>query len=220
MRLHKKLNIPFNPYFFYPFLAWVVVGAILLAVFSKQELFSFINSNHNRITDVLMYRITWMGQAQVIIPVLLLVMAFHAYRNWWYLTTAIACSITPLILQRILKIWIDAPRPLNYFKHAPWIHFSPDWPELMNFSFPSGHSEGAFSFFGFLSLLLPPSYQRYGALFFVLALSVCYSRVYLAAHFFEDIYAGSIIGALTTFLVYGLMYKFKGRFFKEKGTFA
>jgi membrane-associated phospholipid phosphatase len=220
MRLLKRLNIPFNPYFFYPFLVWVVVGAVLLMTFDKQQLFTFINSRHNWVTDTLMYRITWMGQGEVIIPVLLLVMAFSAYRNWWYLITAAVCNLGPLIVQRILKIWVDAPRPLNYFNHATWIHYSPDWPELLNFSFPSGHSEGAFSFFGFLALLLPPSYQRYGGLFFVLALSVCYSRVYLAAHFFADIYAGSIIGMVITVAMYVIMNKLKGRFIKEKGTFA
>jgi membrane-associated phospholipid phosphatase len=220
MQLHKKFPGPLNPYFFYPFLAWIVCGGILLTVFDRRELFYFINSRHNAVTDVLMYRITWMGQGEVIIPVLLLMMAFTAYRNWWYFTTALACSITPLIVQKLLKIWIDSPRPLNYFNHAPWIHISSDWPVLLNFSFPSGHSEGAFSFFCFLSLLLKPHHRRYGLLFFILALSVCYSRVYLAAHFFADIYAGSIIGGSVTMLVFVFMSKYKKRFFKEKGTFA
>src|ERR1043165_823726 len=102
MRLLKRLNIPFNPYFFYPFLVWVVVGAIMLMTFDKQQLFTFINSRHHWVTDELMYRITWMGQGEVIIPVLLLVMAFPAYRNWWYLITAAACNLGPLVVQRLL----------------------------------------------------------------------------------------------------------------------
>ncbi|MES2702540.1 MAG: phosphatase PAP2 family protein [Bacteroidota bacterium] len=220
MKLLKKHNIPFNPYFFYPFLAWVVAGGVLLATFSKQQLFMAINSRHNEMTDMLMFQTTRMGEGEVILPVLLLVMAFAAYRNWWYLITALTCGLVPLGLQHMFKQIFDAPRPMSYFHKAEWIHILPGWPVLMSYSFPSGHTEGAFSFFCFLSLLLPPSSQRFGLLFCLLALSVGYSRIYLAAHFFADIYFGSIIGTVVTMLVFALMTRLKGYFIKEKGTFA
>jgi membrane-associated phospholipid phosphatase len=161
-----------------------------------------------------------MGQPEIIIPVIFLIMAFQAYRNWWYITTAFMCNVTPLIVLRLLKSFFDAPRPINFFKNAPWIHTSPDWPVFLHLSFPSGHSQGAFSFFCFLSLLLPPSLRGFGFLFFLMAMAVCYSRVYLAAHFFADIYVGSIIGLVITSVMYAIMQKGKPRFFKEKNTFA
>ena len=58
-------------------------------------------------------------------------------------------------------------------------------------------------------------YNKWGLLFFLLALSVCYSRLYLAAHFFDDVYAGSIVGAVTTTLIFSVMNKYKDRFFKK-----
>lgn len=39
-------------------------------------------------------------------------------------------------------------------------------------------------------------------MWFVLALLAAYSRIYLSQHFFADVYAGSLIGVLTTILVY------------------
>jgi membrane-associated phospholipid phosphatase len=89
------------------------------------------------------------------------------------------------------------------------MHYRPEWPVLLERSFPSGHSEGAFSFLCFLSLLLPYRYNKLGILFFLLALTVCYSRIYLAAHFFEDVYAGSIIGTVATTLIFSFMVRYK-----------
>jgi membrane-associated phospholipid phosphatase len=152
-----------------------------------------------------------MGQAQVIVPVLLLLMAFPAFRNWWYLITAVVCNIVPFLISQGIKSWLDWPRPLNLYNHAPWIHFSQNWPEFLYRSFPSGHSEAAFSMFCFLSLLLMPEYKPYGFLFFLLALSVAYSRMYLAAHFFSDVYAGSILGTIITVVAYTLMAQLKPR---------
>jgi membrane-associated phospholipid phosphatase len=197
-----------------------VVGAVLLATHTKIELFTYINTRHAAITDTLMYNITWMGQPQIIIPVLVLMLAFERYRNWWYATATFMCQVTPLIILRLLKSYFDAPRPLNFFKNAPWVHHSEKWPIYMHLSFPSGHSEGAFAFFCFLSLLLPPTYRRFGFLFFLLAFSVCYSRVYLAAHFFADVYVGSIIGLVICTVMFSVMENAKPRFFKEKNTFA
>jgi len=94
-----------------------------------------------------------------------------------------------------------------------------------NYKFPSnericvmGHSTGAFSFFCFLSLILTARYKAFGLLFFLLALSVCYSRMYLAAHFFDDVYAGSILGTTLTMLMFSIMNQYKSKFFKKNLT--
>ena len=216
MLLPKRSQISYNPYFLFPFFTWVVAGGLLLVCCNKKELFDMANSHYNEVTDSFMYYITMMGQAEVIIPVLALVMLVPAYRNMWYFVTATVSNVIPLLLQQLLKSFFDFPRPLKYFHNPSWAHVMPDWPHLYSRSFPSGHSEGAFSFFCFLSLLLPRRYQPFGLLFFVLGLLVCYSRIYLAAHFFEDVYVGSIIGALITMFIFTVMNKYKGLFFKQE----
>ena len=149
-----------------------------------------------------MYCATMMGEAYVIIGVLLGLLAVKRFRTKAYLASAAVCNVVPMLLQQGLKSYFDRPRPLNYFSTAPWLHRLEHWPELYGRSFPSGHSEGAFAFFCFLSLLLPVRYRSIGIIFFFLALTVCYSRVYLTAHFFEDTYAGSIIGVMVCTLCY------------------
>ncbi len=181
----------------------------MLLSFSKQQLFASVNMHYTPLADTLMYYITFMGQPEIIIPTLVGLMLLPQFRTKWYFLTAVAANITPLLMQQWIKRMFHAPRPLNYFNRANWIHYLPQWPELLRDSFPSGHSQGAFSFFCFLSLLLPAKYKRFGSLFFVLAIMVCYSRLYLAAHFFKDVYFGSIIGATTTTLLFSVMQSLK-----------
>ena len=185
-------------------------------LFSQKELFAAVNTHHTAVSDVLMYGATWMGTGQVVTASLLFLMVLRPFRNLRYFVFAALCNIVPFITQQLLKTYFDCPRPLNYFHHASWIHIQPWWPELYHRSFPSGHSEGSFSFFCFLSLLLPAKYHRFGALFFVLAITVCYSRLYLAAHFFEDAYAGSIIGVTLTTLVYSVVSRYQHVFTRKQ----
>jgi undecaprenyl-diphosphatase len=65
--------------------------------------------------------------------------------------------------------------------------------------------------------MLPARYRPLGLLFFMLALLVCYSRIYLAAHFFGDTYAGSLIGGFLTLLIFNVLNHYKSTLF-NKGT--
>ena len=215
----KKLNIRYNPLFIFPFLAWVIIGGILLLIFSRDDLFFAVNRHYSDFADGLMSWVTVMGRGEFIILALaLLMVTVPRFRNLYFFFLAVSCNVIPLLFQQVLKSVFNFPRPLLYYQYTHWVHFSSDWPLLLERSFPSGHSEGAFSFFSFLSLLLPLNYRKYGLLFFLLALSVCYSRIYLAAHFFDDVYLGSIIGGLFTTVIFSVMENYKERFFQHKGS--
>lgn len=196
---------------------WICVGSLLLATYSRRDLFFSINGHYSTVGDTLMYYLTWLGQAEVIIPTLILLPIIPRFRSWRYLLTAILCNAIPFVIHHYIKGYLNHPRPrLMYKDTLSQIHFQPHWEELLHNGFPSGHSQGAFSFFCFLSLLLPEKYRSYGLLFFLLALTVAYSRLYLAAHFFDDVYAGSIFGAMSTTLIFSVMEHIKGGLFKKK----
>jgi membrane-associated phospholipid phosphatase len=88
----------------------------------------------------------------------------------------------------------------------------------MERSFPSGHTCGAFSLYCLLSMLLVPKYKWLGMVCFIFAISTAYSRIYLAAHFFEDVYAGSIIGTCIATGVVTAMNSIAPYFFKRPKT--
>jgi membrane-associated phospholipid phosphatase len=219
MTLIKKNLISYNPYFFVPFYLWVAAGGLALLQASKITLFFCINGHCTDGTDVFFYYYTWLGQAEVIIPTLLLLMVIPRFRNRWFFFTALACNVIPFLIQHFIKGWLNFPRPMLLFRGMPQVHHLPVWPLLLHSSFPSGHSQGAFSFFCFLSLILPAKYRGFGILLFLLALTVCYSRLYLAAHFFEDVYAGSILGTTLTTVIYSVMERYKSSFSPQTDTF-
>lgn len=199
---------PYNIWFLVPFMAWVVVGVALHFIFGKTLLFVYINGNYSDMMNTLMYYTTYMGTAQFIVPVLMIPLLSKRYRHRWYLAYATACSIIPMMALHTMKVLFAKPRPMHYYEGTPWVHILPHWDRMFENSFPSGHTEGAFSLFCFLSIILPRRFRMVGTLFFIVALAVGYSRIYLTAHFFEDVYAGSIVGVFFTILAYEWMHRF------------
>ena len=188
---------------------------MLQLFFNQEVLFRLINLNYTPFLDIFMSGLTLLGEGVVTTIILFSLFAFKEFRNWWYFTAALVCNILPSIVTQMVKSYIGAPRPLKYFSEASWIHILPQWQHAFERSFPSGHTTAAFCFFTFVSFLLPPKYKPLGLAFLLLALSTAYSRIYLAVHFFKDVYVGSIIGVLFTMLLIGLMNKYQSAFFKK-----
>lgn len=220
--MFKKIHLDNNPWFIIPFLLWMIAGGFLLATHNERDLFEFVNSRNNPTADVFMWWATELGDGTAMSIILLSVFALPGFRNRWYFFAAIACNAVPAILAQILKGIFNHPRPLTVFKDQSWVHHLEIWPSLYAHSFPSGHTTGSFSLFCFLSLLLPRKYSFWAFPFFLLALLVGYSRLYLSAHFFADIYVGSLVGTLGCLAMYRVIRTTHGRFFrlKEEGMQA
>ncbi len=212
--LHPYSSI--NRYFIIPFMIWVVLGGVAMIFFDRQILFAMVNTHHTSLLDEVMEYITKMGEGVFGAIILLLLLALRSFRNWWYFAAALICNVVPALLTQMVKSMVNAPRPLKYFQEAPWIHTSPHWERLMERSFPSGHTCAAFCLYCFLSFVLTPKYKWLGSVFFVLALLVGYSRLYLAAHFFSDVYVGSLLGVFFTILVVTIMQKYPHYFHRKQ----
>jgi membrane-associated phospholipid phosphatase len=190
--------------------------------FDRREVFEEINSHHSSMSDGFFNAYTGLGDGMAISLILLTLFGARAFRNVWFAVTAAVCNVVPALVAQAIKLIVAAPRPLRYWeKDSAWIHIADGWRKLEgHHSFPSGHTAGAFSLFCFLSLLLPKRFAPFGVLLFLMALLVGYSRMYLAAHFYADVYVGSIVGTLTTLAVYFVMERLQPRFYgrNEKAT--
>jgi membrane-associated phospholipid phosphatase len=123
----------------------------------------------------------------------------------------VGCSLFILLSQlllgivvRIIKISVDAPRPSLYFStNFPDIALHQvDGVALHHFhSFPSGHTATVFSLMLCLTLIFSKK-TWLSPIFFILAISAAYSRIYLSQHFAEDVLAGSFVGVAITLSVY------------------
>ncbi len=198
-----------NPFFFIPFFIWCIVGAVLLLQYSQKDLFVFINGNHHPVLDKFMESANYLGEGWGIVLIGLSVFLLKPFRNVWFFLTTALCTILPALITQLIKHQVAAPRPISVFGHESWLRHLDEWALLHNNSFPSGHTTGAFSLMCFLSCAIVFRHRALGLVFFVVALSVAYARVYLAAHFFLDVYVGSIIGTGVSFLVSILVFRYK-----------
>lgn len=197
----------FNPYFLIPFFGWALFGIYAQWYWGKEAIFIFVNTHYSHSLDAMMSIITHMGEALFIIPVLLLLFFNASFRNPRFAGAASLANIGAFLCSQGLKSIFNHPRPLNYFNEAAWIHILPQWDHVYHRSFPSGHTTGAFALFSFLAFLLPKRYQSIGLLLFMAALMVAYSRVYLAVHFFDDVWVGSILGTVFSILAIRIFYR-------------
>jgi undecaprenyl-diphosphatase len=87
-----------------------------------------------------------------------------------------------------LKFLVKRERPLFFLEMASRISKGPG--EILDPSFPSAHA--AFSFM--MATLLAHRFPRYRVLFFIVAVSIGWTRVYLNLHYPTDVIAGALIG--------------------------
>jgi len=190
-----------NRYFYLLFICWVILGGLLLLIFSRNDLFFAVNRMHSPWLDKLNTSFSAFGRGDVIPFILASLLLIPVYRNRNYIVTTLIFGVLIPVTIYFSKLFFNTPRPLKMYG-LERVHTVPWLDNLYETSFPSGHTFGAFGFFLLLSLYLPKPYKAWSILFFLLALACGYSRLYLGQHFFDDVYAGSILGTTLTTLVY------------------
>jgi len=103
------------------------------------------------------------------------------------------------MLSQIMKQSWDEPRPIKFFSvNFPDIQLHQIVGEHLHssHSFPSGHTITAFAFFLALAYFTKRPLLHF--LYFVLALLVGFSRIYLSQHFVLDVLVGSVVGVAVT----------------------
>jgi membrane-associated phospholipid phosphatase len=194
-----------NLFFLLPFFAFVVVGGVLLNVHSKEVLLLAVNSRFSAFGDVFFRYYTHLGDGVTYLILGILMLVFVSkYKGLLMIACYALTSIPVQLIKRFAFEENYRPRAHFWFDSHK-LHFPEGAEELVSHSFPSGHSATAFSMFLLFSFFLKD--KMMSLLFFVMAVLVAYSRMYLAAHFFADVYGGSLISVCITLLVIYLFEK-------------
>lgn len=90
----------------------------------------------------------------------------------------------------IIKNVFQRPRP--YVTHPEIISLM---GEVSEWSFPSGHTCSSFA----CATALAISFGKKGALAYILAVLIAFSRLYIGVHYPSDILGGMIVGAMSAF---------------------
>jgi undecaprenyl-diphosphatase len=105
-----------------------------------------------------------------------------------------AVALADSITSKIFKPIVSRPRPCHAPDLAPLLHL-PDGCGGQ-FGFMSSHAANAFALAVFLLLALPAGRFRGLKIWaFFWAGLLCYSRIYLAAHYPSDVLCGALVGA-------------------------
>lgn len=155
------------------------------------QIFNYLYSlfPHNLFFEWIFLIISTLGQARLIWPVLVIgFLLFHKRKiGWIILEASLAMGIGSVLNELLLKNIFERQRPFTIFFNIPNLDTT-----ATGFSLPSSHALAAFSIATVLFLGLKKKWI--GILFFVLAILISYSRIYLGVHFPLDVLAGALLG--------------------------
>ncbi len=153
-------------------------------------------SAEHKFFAILLFNTGYLGSTEVAVLVVSLILFFSRRKDFLkYTGMFIIIIIVGAILVHILKEICPSPRPVAYFGEKMNINIT--GPVLKSGSFPSGHSQTAFSTAAFLGWLFPVLKVP----FYLIAIAVAFSRVSSGVHFFRDILVGSAIGFIAFWIV-------------------
>lgn len=199
-----------NYYFFILYSLFLAIGAAWLLIFEKGQLVRMLGEYHGSFLDGVFIFFTNIGEGTYF-AFFLLIAGFFSVR---YLIFGLFSFLGAGAVVQIMKYFIDAPRPKEFFWNVNDLSFVEGIEVYSWNSMPSGHTATGFVIFLFFALLIVN--MRLGVLFFIFAFLVAFSRVYLVQHFFVDIYVGSIIGTLSALFFYHVFFKTE---FSKKSKF-
>ena len=191
-----------NAAFLVPYIIACLIAVYFLSAFSKIQLHILINRYHNNFFDFFFKYMTDLGTGLFAVTIGI-AMLFISFRKGVFLFAGIIVSG---IVVHFLKLVVfpGLMRPVKLMEGIYALHLAEGVKMLRYHSFPSGHSATAFALFFSLALISERNIVKF--VFFLLALCVACSRVYLSEHFVIDILFGSIIGVITAIALYKPVY--------------
>ncbi len=183
--------------------ALFLAGAVFLLMIEKGDLVLALQARHSATADRIVWFVNLLGDGWTLLIVALLLFFVNIRAGFQLLLSAAFTGLLILVLKKV--IYPDAMRPLQYFREmgGPAMH-EVDGIQLGSWhSFPSGHTAAAFTLF--VSLAILNKNKTLGLFFVLLAVMAGMARIYLAQHFYEDVYFGALAGTFSAFFTHLLL---------------
>ncbi len=170
---------------------FIAVSSFYLFTHTKGELSLWASRHHTTFGNIFFSYVTWLGDG-LFIAVICISLLFVKYR---YAIVALAISIIVFLIIMSIKSYFNEDRPSVFFEGTE-LNYVPGIVLYKYRSFPSGHTSGAFCIYLILAVFARRKLSD--IFFFLLALAVAFSRVYLMQHFLIDVVIGSVISVVVT----------------------
>ena len=180
----------------------------LLSMLKAMDTMVFltVNSHHNAYFDSVM----WLVSGKLIWVPMYVSLFFVLLKNYSYkvvftilLAIGVVILFTDSFTAQVIRPWVCRLRPSNLDNPMSSMVHIVDGYRGGAYGFPSNHASNTWGLAFFITFL----FRRYKLtfFFFLWALLVCYSRMYLGVHYFGDLLIGALLalaGASTVFYVF------------------
>ena len=175
-------------------LTLALIVALFILTYGKVNSFLVINKYNSPQFDYVFKSWTYLGDGIIWVPLFLYVLFFKRDYFVAVLAALIICTVLTHLLKRV--IYPEEFRPIVVLGEK--VRVIQGYYMNRQHSFPSGHTSTAFT----LALLLVTIVKKNFWVYFfpVIAFFVGYSRVYLAQHFVTDVFAGMLVGIVSSYL--------------------
>jgi len=200
MKLQNISKLITNNLFFYlPFGVIFILTSIFVIITKKEDFLLLINSIHNPALDFIYKYTTYLGEGYYFLIIIIILGLF----KFKYFFQGLILFLSSGAIAQIIKNLLNEPRPIKYLSDISNLNFVEGVDVYSWGSFPSGHTTSAFTIFLYFSFLVNNKFLKF--LFFVIAVNVGISRIYLVQHFLIDVWAGSLVGVITTTFIYSIL---------------
>ena len=183
----------------------ILFGVLLLKlIYTKEELFMFVNNHNSNFGDSFFSIITHIGDG-ILVMIFTIILLWVSFK--YALQSLLIYTISSQIVQILKRVFFSSyPRPSKYFEGKASLHYVDGVQLHQMMSFPSGHSTSVFALMSFLTIITKN--KKIGLLYLLIACLTAYSRIYLAQHFLEDTIVGSLIGVMSAFAITYVLEKY------------
>jgi membrane-associated phospholipid phosphatase len=177
------------------------LGVVASIITEKGSFLLWLSGKRTIFLDYFFYYATRLGEAWAFVAVGLILWR----QSWKKMVFIPALGLLTTLLTWVLKKSFGHERPSHYLERIAW-----EGPrEVLDYnllighsSFPSGHSMAAWSLFALFAFMMNNKWISLVSL--VLASLVSLSRIYLMAHFLQDVVTGAVVGVMLGLGLYRL----------------
>ena len=175
---------------------------------TDHAIFKFVNINlKNKFFDFVISKVSFFDSKGfnpsfiIIVIVSLIILRKEEKNKFWILLAFIICTvIVASTINTFIKGLVERPRPLTVFGEG---NINVFYEILHARSFPSGHTQFAFTTMMTMLFLIP----KYWYIYLILAFATGFERMYAGCHFPLDVCCGALIGIIVSYIMVKLFKK-------------